>query len=428
MVVAAREAASSLEEVLAQVRQLPEPGWDRFFLPPLLEQVVPAAAGGPVVIVNVAARRCDALIVTEAGVTALELPALTEDDAIANTNQFLRAIGTLYDRDSTSAGRASARVEVWRVCGWLWDTVAGPVLEHLGHDRARTDRDYPDWPRVWWIPTGPLTLLPVHAAGHHTHPDQPGPVRRDQTVIDRVVSSITTTLSPLLQARTRPSRPPDTQRVLVAGLVNTPAAAGTAVDSLPAVGAEVAAVTGAVSGVPVTVLTDVTTPPTPPTKLALTAALPRHAWAHIACHAVTNPVQPTFSQLLLADHDDDPFRVQDMTGLALPDPELLYLSACTTARTGVASLDEPVHFGAAAQLAGYRHVIATLWPMYDDAEPASIIYRDLTRDGHPVTWDAAGAAAAVHHATHHLRDSGHRPRETPQVPIHAWATLIHLGP
>jgi len=428
MVVAAREAALSLEELLVQVRRLPEPGWDRFFLPPLLEQVVPAAAGGPVVIVNVADRRCDALIVTEGGVTNLELPSLTEDDAIANTNRFLGAIDILYDRDSTPADLASARVEVWRVCGWLWDTVAGPVLKHLGHNRARTDRDYPGWPRVWWIPTGPLTLLPLHAAGHHAHPDQPGQVRRDRTVIDRVVSSTTPTLSALLQARTRAVSPLGIQRVLVAGLVDTPDVAGTAVARLPAVKAEVAAITAAVSSVPVTVLTDVTIPPARPTKPALVAALPGHAWAHIACHAVTDPDQPTLSQLLLADHEDDPFTVLDLTGLALPNPDLLYLSACTTARTGFTSLDDPVHFAAAAQLAGYRHVIATLWPLYDDAEPAGIIYGDLAHEGHPNTWDAAGAAAAVHHATHHLREASHRPRETPRVPIHAWAPLIHIGP
>jgi CHAT domain-containing protein len=268
----------------------------------------------------------------------------------------------------------------------------------------------------------------LHAAGHHGKAERSGPIERERTVIDRVVSSTTSTVGALIQARARMASKPELYRLLAAGLVDTPDYAETRVDRLPAVRDEVTAVTTSLSGVPATILTDLMSPPSPPTKLALIAGLPGHAWAHIACHAVTDPDRPALSQLLLADHQDDPFTVLDLTGLALPNPDLLYLSACTTARTGRGSLDEPVHFAAAAQLAGYRHVIATLWPLYDDAEPAGIIYGDLAHEGHPNTWDAAGAAAAVHHATHHLREASHRPRETPRVPIHAWATHIHLGP
>jgi len=41
---------------------------------------------------------------------------------------------------------------------------------------------------------------------------------------------------------------------------------------------------------------------------------------------------------------------------------LAYLSACSTAVTGPELADESVHIVSAFQLAGYQHVIGTLWP------------------------------------------------------------------
>ena len=51
------------------------------------------------------------------------------------------------------------------VLDWLWDAVAEPVLAVLGRTGPPSDGE--PGPRVWWCPTGPLTVLPIHAAGHH---------------------------------------------------------------------------------------------------------------------------------------------------------------------------------------------------------------------------------------------------------------------
>ena len=51
------------------------------------------------------------------------------------------------------------------VLGWLGDRVTGPVLDHLGY--TITPPAGAPWPRVWWCPSGALSLLPLHAAGHH---------------------------------------------------------------------------------------------------------------------------------------------------------------------------------------------------------------------------------------------------------------------
>nr|WP_257003705.1 CHAT domain-containing protein [Streptomyces sp. SA15] len=68
--------------------------------------------------------------------------------------------------------------------------------------------DAPSGPRLWWSPTGPLTLLPLHMAGRHDG-------SRDN-VLDRVVSSYATTVKALRHARSRPIR---TSRRPLAGLL-----------------------------------------------------------------------------------------------------------------------------------------------------------------------------------------------------------------
>jgi len=91
------------------------------------------------------------------------------------------------------------------------------------------------------------------------------------------------------------------------------------------------------------------------------------------------------------------------------------LSACATARTGLELADEAIQLAAGFQLAGYRHVIATLWPIgdYSAVSVAADFYWALAVDSAP-------PAIALHQAT---RQSRHL---TPDQPS-AWAAYIHSG-
>ena len=67
---------------------------------------------------------------------------------------------------SADSERERDRRALLDVLDWLWDVIAAS-----GSHRTRPYRPARgggcQWPRVWWCPTGPLTLLPIHAAGHH---------------------------------------------------------------------------------------------------------------------------------------------------------------------------------------------------------------------------------------------------------------------
>jgi tetratricopeptide (TPR) repeat protein len=409
---------AGLQATLTQVRDLGGP-WARFFLPPLVGDLKRAAAAGPIVVLVVSERRCDALVVTLEDVQLVPLPDLREDDAITSAVRFLVDTEVLSRRGAAADKTAAAHQRMHAMCGWMWDTIAAPIMQHLGHTEPTPGDDYRSWPRVWWIPTGPLAILPIHAAGHHPHTSlrhTHGPA-----LIERVVSSTLPTISSLISSRGRPLN--REHRVLLVGMPHTPPLNGQPVPDLPGVSAELAAVGHRLHATPVLSLIEGRTDVSSPTKPAVLSELPRHAWVHLACHARTDPLNPTASTLLLADHSDDPFTVLDLSSAPAAGGDLLFLSACTTARTGATNLDEPVHFAAAALLSGYRHTIATLWPLQDRtaAEIADSIYTDLTTAGHPDPWTADHAAAAVHQAIHDQR-------ATPGTTIYTWASLAHYGP
>ncbi len=107
----------------------------------------------------------------------------------------------------------------------------------------------------------------------------------------------------------------------------------------------------------------------------------------------------------------------DIARLRLDHADLAFLSACSTARPGARLADEAIHLASAFQLAGYRHVIGTLWPIQDSpaARLTENLYRALADAG-----TASVAATALHTVTRQLRN------ELPQEPS-VWASHIHVG-
>lgn len=151
------------------------------------------------------------------------------------------------------------------------------------------------------------------------------------------------------------------------------------------------------------------------------ANLPGRRIAHFACHGLSDWDDPSRSCLLLRDHQENPLTAGVISGLELAGADLAYLSACSTTDTSPRLADEAIHITSAFQLAGYRNVIGTPWPVND--APAMRIARDfygyLTDNGTQPP-DTSAAAPALHRAIRRLRE------DYPELPTR-WAAHIHTG-
>ncbi len=404
-----RGLADEFDAIRARIRALD--GFATFGLPPSTDELRSEAAQGPVVVFSTGTFRCDALLLTQGRITAVDLPGLTRDALISQVLAFHEAVRATGDPTATRADQVAAQVTMSQVLAWLWDTTAGPVLQALGYDREPLADE--EWPRVWWAPAGLLSLLPIHAAGRHQDAqDRPA-------VMDRVISSYTPTVRALRYARQRAraeAGAPD--RSLIVAMPNTSGLVG----GLQGVHAEVNRVRAMLPDPVVLSEPEAGGPPGHlPTRANVLAQLPDCAIAHFACHGATNPADPSQSRLLLRDHATDPLTVASLAPVNLSRARLAYLSACQTAIVPTDRLvDEAIHLATAFQLAGFSSVVGTLWEITEPAAAsvAAAFYTGL-RTGRGVL-DTGRAAAALHHAVRVRRD------RHPARPF-LWAGYLHAG-
>lgn len=356
-------AALHREAVIEEIRGTP--GLKGFLRPPPIGDLCARLGGRTVVIVNVAAHRCDALLLTGAGTQHVPLPGLAAEDVARYAAAALRPTDD----------------DLLDILAWLWDTVAGPVLDRLGTAGP-----------VWWTPTGALSFLPLHAAGHHRPGD--GTAR---SAPHRVVSSYAPTVRSLIA--TAPPPAPELAVVVAPGVRARP--------GLPAASREADHVRRRLgSGAVMVSGPDATT-------TRVRDLLADADWAHFAGHATADPARPSDSHLAL---HDGPLRVRDLLRHQARSPRartLAYLSACSTVQGGARLPDENIHLASALRLAGFADVVATSWPVPDmvAVRAAELIYAGL-ETGRP--------AHAVNAATRELRE------RYPQRPS-LWASHVHVG-
>ncbi|MFF3228855.1 CHAT domain-containing protein [Nocardia suismassiliense] len=412
--------AREWDDLVQQVRHLK--GFQDFHQPKPAPRLLPAASEGPVVIVNISQWRCDALLVRASGVEPLPLPELSIDTVADRLSEFLsklqamdeavqrlvearhRAAVELSHANSLAAFRSgqqllqaeeAADATLLSINGWLWETVAAPIMSALDLT-GPPDAGQP-WPRVWLCPTGPLTLLPLHAAGASV----------GESMIDLCAPSYTPSLQALLAART--SSPADIQavskRVL---LVAVPELEGYA-----RLGNSVtdSALTRLLSPERLTVLDDPST-----TRAMVLEELAGHQVVHFDCHGDQNLNEPSSGGLRLADGT---LSILDIANQPWRG-ELAGLAACKTAVGGIDLLDEAITLTAALHYTGYRHVLGTLWSVRNDVtrELFNALYIAIHVAG---DLDVTRAPLALHTLVRRFRaDYPVQPR--------LWAPFIHMGP
>ncbi|GLY15482.1 hypothetical protein Kisp01_24970 [Kineosporia sp. NBRC 101677] len=396
-----RDRARQWDALLDTIRA--QPGFEGFLRPPTVAELLTAGREGPVVILVVSPLRCDAVILEPTRMRVTPLPHLTAAEAHQQAQAFAEAVAAGRDPARGRAEHAAAEDDARAVLRWLWHAVAEPVLTALGLDRRRPNASEP-LPRIWWVPTGPLTFLPLHAAGEYPEPFAPVPPGR--CVLDLVVSSYTPTLRTLLHHRgsENPSaRAPGSS--LVVAMPTTPGA-----PPLPGAHAEADLMHREIWP-EADVLEGQSA-----TRRSVLAALPGCRRVHFACHARSSADAAGVPYLLLHDHQDAPLTVSDIAALRLGGAEFAYLSACDTTRAAPALADEGVHLASAFHVAGFRHVVGTLWRTADDVAQrlAGNSHRAMGGDG------PGHVAHALHRAVQEER------RAAPSVPT-LWSAHIHIG-
>ncbi|MER7513156.1 CHAT domain-containing protein [Streptomyces lavendulae] len=390
-----RRPAGDFDSLVEEIRALTN--FEHFQRPPAWEKLRDAAAQRPVVVINVSPQACFALLLTPStdGPGTLEhLPLqVTADGIAARAKTFRTVVAALVDRATPGPDRYLQDRAMKDTLRWLGVHIAGPVLDRLGLGRNPLPGE--PLPRLWWCPTGVLSLLPLHAALL----DHDGAY-----VQDRVVSSYVPTLGSLLHARSRPAPSPDRASLLTVAVD----AAGQAYPRLAALDDELTAA----SHMPGRRQRLRDTEATPD---AVLAALRTHTRAHLACHGVRDAGDPSHSRLLLSGGE---LTRRELATERLPNAEFAYLSACHSAAAGEELADEVNPVASAFQLCGYRHVIGSLWTVQDAMGPllARAVYRNLAAP------DGPGPAYALHWAVAELR--AHGDYDDPLF----WASVIHSGP
>ncbi|THU99261.1 TPR-like protein [Dendrothele bispora CBS 962.96] len=401
--------AAKYEELLQQVRELD--GFGSFLRPKKFSELAPAAINGPVVIVNVAELRCDALVLCTSGeIVSVTLPTFSYKQAETlhlKLQSSLRAHGVRVDRDgdlATHLAEEANQDHFISILADLWSHIVQPILSKI--EQVLYENADHFLPHITWCATGALAFLPLHAAGIYGS-DNP------MNIFDFTVSSYTTTLTAMLGSCSKPKRDPTVVRSVL--IVSQPATPGQS--PLPDVVKEVEAIQHYTSPDHTCHLTHEFA-----TVGAVLGEMSKHEIIHLACHGIQDMKNPLSSAFLLYDGG---LELNTLMRLSLENAELAILSACETA-TGHENLpEEAVHLAAGMLAIGYPSVIATMWSIRDSDTPliADKVYANLLghRDNSESQKAKLTPAYALHEAVKHLR------KEVGEMNFVRWVPFIHFG-
>lgn len=408
------ERLNHLRAIRDEIRAVPE--FEHFYGVLGKNATVRLAEDGDIVMINVTDLRSDAIIISKGNIRAINLPDLDED-------KLSEASWEIQTRLAKETGQDEVFHELdERLSGLLrdlWKHLVKPVLDDLGYRNRPSPSD--TWPRVWWIPTGILSLYPVHAAGLGLH--------KQANTMNRVISSYAPSLKALLFSRSRRKethskfkQESDKEH----STAQSPAAGIIAMHDTPA--RQPLEFSQHEADVTATFLPNSEVLLQPTTQEALQLIGRGLPIVHFSCHGEINFDYPSQSALLMTDWETNPLTVSDLQLLDVKASQLAFLSACFTANAGVENLqDETTHLAAALQIAGFPNVVGSLWYVGQEAALAIVkrFYKLLSEGKGELS--SRSIAESLHFAVldfaETTRTAANRMRGDPV----SWAPFVHFG-
>ncbi|KAJ7198992.1 CHAT domain-containing protein [Mycena pura] len=389
-----KELATEWQDLLKEIHQIK--GLESFLLPKAYEDLCLASQGGPVVILTSHNDHCDGIIIPnpKSDPVHVLLPHVTPDmlkSQHTRLSELLRHYN-VRKRGETVSTRLFGQKEQFELkkpeesfsdlLAWLHTYIVSPVYQTLELHGICDGR-------LWWLPTGAFTGLPLHACSPTT----------------QFIQSYTSTLGSLLDAYTKiPSAVP---KVGIVGVEDTSYGS----NYLPGVNQEVDKILSIIKKPHVLRGPQATVD-------AVKQQLQDCSWIHLACHGTQDLVEPTKSHLLLYDA---PLHLETILRMPTSNAEFVFLAACQTAKGDTDLANESFHLGGGFIAAGFRGAIGTLWSMNDRDGPlvAESVYSHLFCEGRQP--QASDAAKALQLAVAKLK------AQKPEVSYERWVPFIHIG-
>ena len=387
-------AQAEVRAAIEEIRRVP--GYEDFFLPPTFAKIAQAMPPDtPLVYLLATPVGGLALIVQQAHqasatVEAVWLDTLTE----AKLMEVLRGpaddptlggyLGA-YDRWRHHSREEEAR-QAWfsaldQTTRWLWDVAMGPLVRRLTSEGGQ-NRGSEGVKLVTLIPTGLLSLLPLHAAWIE---DATAPTGR-RYALDALAFNYAPSARALATVQETATR------VAPNAILAVDNPDGSLLFSTQ----EVAAVLSYFPPEQSKALRGQTA-----TQQAVQQNLPHYPVLHLSTHGWAGWQEPLESGLLMAG--DPPLTLGDILELRLERSRLAVLSACETGIPGTKLPDEVISLPAGLMQAGVAGVAASLWSV-NDLSTAMLMERFYR------LWRVDGLvpALALREAQRWLRDTTNR--------------------
>ncbi|KAG7447126.1 uncharacterized protein BT62DRAFT_966999 [Guyanagaster necrorhizus] len=383
------------EEASAQLLSEDVPATSRIDPLPSYADLKQAANGGAIVIFNFSKYGCDALII----VGVRESPVRVSLGGEKEYQYFVSLASALESFVKLDDTVESDR-KLQKVLKALWRKAVEPVTKELNELGVQIGS------RLWLLPTGLARLFPLHAADPYKSKGfDPSDLSSLYTV-----SYISTlgTLSMAKASRTlaRRDEPPKILFIADDGEGNP------AVEGLPHVKSEKEMIAKEFGDRATCLFREQAT------LDAVLANLPSHPWVQFGCHGTFDPERPFQSCFILNGQSltlPAIMRSRSFKG------EFAFYSACNTASPQDPTSGEVVNLASAMEICGFRSVVGTMYPIYDDF--AADVCREFYRSARSRGWTDVAYS---------LKDSILELRrrmwvETRELGIRKWIAYIHIG-